>query len=199
MTSRIGLMAAAGLFVATAGRAPAMPITYTETVTASGSLGSTTFTNALVTLTATADTNNIVNYLPGYLGVNNTTATVSVAGDGSGTFTIPTLTYDSQLFSAAGFESGTTGVPGSNILDVGNSAFATYNLRSSIGPLSGTPAINSGTTFSTTAGSFILNSTSGNATFQATAVPEPATLAPAVTGVLLIACYAWRRARRATA
>jgi hypothetical protein len=46
-------------------------VTFTESVTASGSLGSTPFTDKVVTLTATGDTSNVTNpslgvfYLPG--------------------------------------------------------------------------------------------------------------------------------------
>src|SRR5262249_21827250 len=67
----------------------------------------------------------------------------------------------------------------SSILDTFNSAFATYNLASSIGPLSGSPFINPGLGFATTAGTLIFNA-SGTLTFTATTgtatVPELSSL-----------------------
>ena len=62
----------------------AAPITYTETSIASGTLGGTPFTNALVTVEFTADTSGVIEPLPGVF-VNQGTATVTIrwAGDGS--------------------------------------------------------------------------------------------------------------------
>jgi hypothetical protein len=66
------------------------------------------------------------------------------------------------------------------MLSVTNAALATYDLRSSIGPLSGAASFDSGVAFAATTGLFILNSVSGDATFQAvvstSAVPEPSSL-----------------------
>src|ERR1700674_1220042 len=52
----VGVLAALGVF---GGGAWAVPITYVETTTATGSLGGTPFTNALVTVTLTGNTSNI--------------------------------------------------------------------------------------------------------------------------------------------
>jgi hypothetical protein len=55
-----------------------------------------------------------------------------------------------------------------------NAVFSTYDLRTSIGPLSGTPVFNPGGPFRTTGGNFILNSVKDNtSTFTATAVGDP--------------------------
>src|SRR5579862_1176439 len=71
------------------GVASAAPITYTETLTASGTLGGTTFTDALVTVTLTGDTSNVTAGPVPHTDVlvNTGSATVSVSGIGTGTFT----------------------------------------------------------------------------------------------------------------
>ena len=56
---RLGLTAVLGLLLAE--QAPGALIMYTQSGTGSGHLGSSVFTNALVTLVATADTSNISN------------------------------------------------------------------------------------------------------------------------------------------
>jgi hypothetical protein len=70
---------------ALAGTGRAGPITYTEQFTASGSLGTQSFTNAMVTITGTGDTANIVS--SGLNIFNPVTATVTIAGLGTATFT----------------------------------------------------------------------------------------------------------------
>lgn len=157
--------------------AEAAPITYTQTAIASGTLGVTTFTNALVTLTQTADTNNVL-FSNNFYSVVPATSLFSVAGIGSGSFTSSTFTASQPSNGLAGLGSGTAGVGGPAVLSVINSAFLTYDLKTSIGPISATGVINPGLVLTTTAGNFSLSSVSGNATFQATlgapaAVPEP--------------------------
>ena len=121
-------------------RAEATPITYIETVTASGSIGPLGFQSDLITITATADTTGITSPNAGELAVNNLSATVNVAGVGTFGFTSPTNTFDFQTGTGtAGENSGTTGVPGSDILDVASAVFTTYDLATSLGPVSGEP------------------------------------------------------------
>jgi hypothetical protein len=63
------------------------PITFLEVMAnASGSLDGTTFTSQTVTLTLTGDTSNIINPSAGLYG-DPGTATVSVSGGGTDTFT----------------------------------------------------------------------------------------------------------------
>jgi hypothetical protein len=170
----------------------AAPITYTETVTASGTLGSTPFANALVTLTQTADTANIVQSGV-VIGIPATTSTVTVAGIGAGTFTIPTATFVVPIASLGGLLAGPIDLTSFPIVALLNPAFATYDLQSSIGPLSGTAFINTGLPFATTAGGLVLTSTSSPATFQAV-IPEPSSLV--LTGVAALAGVGFASRRR---
>src|SRR5262245_37704814 len=157
------------------GKAQAEPITYTFSATGSGSLGPNPFSNASVTLTATSDSSMVTMEEPGLFVVPNLTATVSVSGLGAAAFTIPTSTFDNQATSAAGINGLSFVFP--DILDLLNPALATYDLTTSIGPLTGPALFNPGRRFPTTSGDFVLNSVSSNVTFQAILVPEPSSLA----------------------
>src|SRR5262249_31601432 len=144
----------------------AAPITYTESATVSGTLGGTPF-SGVITITGTGNTTGVFND-----GIfrNNVSASFSISGDGSGTFTDAIQVFDNHAQAAAGFDDITLGQP--SILDTFNSAFATYNLTTAIGPITGSSFINPGLAFATTAGALVIN-TSGNSTFTATTVPGP--------------------------
>lgn len=183
-----------GLFVVAfcAIGAQAASITFTETQNGIGSLGGTSFNDALVTLTLTGNTSNITNPSSGIYDLIGT-ATVSVAGVGSATFTDSIEVFVDQNTPAAGFTDLT--LPGApDILENHSSSYSTYTLNTAIGPLTGFPGGNPSDSFATTAGAFILSS-SGNSdhdsTFTATGgvtTPEPGTFAllGAGLGVALI-------------
>jgi hypothetical protein len=151
-------------------------LTYTETVTASGSLDGNAFTNALVTLTLNGNTTNIGS---GGSGIFDLIApvSISVAGLTGDSFSQTIQVVDNQNISLAGFGDNTINA---GILFTGNGAFATYDLSVPTGPISGSATINAGEAFITTNGSFRLDSTSSNAVFTVTAttsaVPEPGSL-----------------------
>jgi hypothetical protein len=160
----------------------AVPITYIEQATASGSLGGIMFTNASVTLRMLNDTTHVIGAPP--LFENFGTATVSLNGGPAVTFTDPLI----EVFSAqAPLPPGTPPTVGFSdvtrmldILDGASSSFATYDLKTAIGPISGDPAPTSfDQSFATTGGAFILTSVLGNvSTFTATTstVPEPSSV-----------------------
>ena len=159
-------------------QAKAIPITYTETVTATGSLNGIAFTGALVTISASGDTSTV-------FGCGNcenlSSATVTIAGGGSDI--LIARAADFQGASAFAFQHPIIG----DILDIKNVAFATYALDTFLGPIAGTGLINPGTIFPTTSGGvgFVLNSLASAVTFLATTgsapgssrVPEPTSLA----------------------
>jgi hypothetical protein len=157
-------------------------ITYTETASATGTLGGTSFTSVTLTM-ASANTANITNPSSGLFNISGP-ATVTVAESG-GPVTA-TFTDIIQVFSAqnASLGSGTVGfhdiTVSLDILDDTSASFATYALNTAIGPISGSSTISSHPGgYPTSSGPFILTS-AGNATFTATAptaAPEPSSLA----------------------
>ncbi len=200
---RFGLAVAVLGLMGLTDRAEAVPITYTETATISGTLGATSFSNALVTITGLADTNNVIG--GGTFFNVPVVATVTVAGVGSGT-----LTDIVQVFS------GINGNPEAGfvakklasdpfftiLLDTRNAALTNYDLKSPIGPVTGAASISNpiGLKFGSTAGDFAITSVAnGTSTFLATggitAVPEPSTLTSAALASLMGLGYAWRRRR----
>src|SRR5262249_43357886 len=142
-------------------RAYAVPITYSVSATATGSLGGSPFTDALVTITVSSDTSTVSG--GGNFFSNTGPGTAAVAGIGTATLTGGGLVFANHTggptnIGAAGIETAL----GGDILDTVNAAFASYDLKSAIGPISGPPIINSGTPFPTSLGSLILTSVSGN-------------------------------------
>jgi hypothetical protein len=76
--------------------AVAVPITYTETDTATGSLNGVAFTNASIVLTMNNNTANVTNPSSGLFSIVGT-ITVSVNGAAPVTFTDTTRVYIAQL------------------------------------------------------------------------------------------------------
>jgi hypothetical protein len=170
------LFAAFGTAMASAGT-----ITITETITTSGVLDGTTFTGKLVTLTLTGDTNNVTGtyQLPG-------TATVSVAGVGSDTFSDPQM----EAFVLPGsVEGGISDVTEAwDVLDVHNVGFGTYALNTSFGPVSG-GTFGNPEVFNTVGGTFTITgalNVDHPATFTATLVPETGTVMMLGAGLCLL-------------
>src|SRR5450432_4323803 len=149
-----------------AGLAHAGPVTYTISTTGAGSLNGVTYTSNLITLTEVGDTSGIVG--GGGFFTNVGTVTFNISGVGSGTFTDTMEVFVNQGSPAAGFGDATQG---RSVLDTFNSAFSTYNLGTSIGPVTDSPFINAGNAFPTTAGAFIIDR-AGNSMFTATTAPE---------------------------
>jgi len=169
--------------------ASAIPITYTMTGVASGRLGTSTFTSAAYTISATANTSQTISS-GSIFSVLDLTATIFVNGIGTAIVTVPFYTYDNQTTSEAGFYYGTSSLrPG-----VVNAAFSTYTLASSIGPLGGTSLAVGGIAINTTAGFFDTQPLS-IATFQAsTAVPDQAsTLGLLSFGILALAGFRYQQ------
>ena len=166
--------------------ASAGPITITETIAnASGSLDGKTFTSQTVTLVLIGDTSNVVNHGSGFL-TDAGTATVSVSGLGTDTFTDSMIVFNNQPLNTVGIENLNT----DDVLDVTNAAFGSYALNTSLGPLSGASLGNSNSSYNTAGGSFKFTTLNVDhpATFTAStsSVPEPATLGLIGAGIGLL-------------
>ena len=162
------------ILVCSASPAPADTSTFTETTIASGTVDGTGFTNALVTITLTGDTANVGSGSPGKFSLPGI-GMVSVSGVGSDTFTDDIRAAENQALPGAGISDFTLN---RTIIFTLNAGFASYDLTSSIGPLSGNGEFNNSFAFPTLGGTFDLTSI-GTVTFTAVesvATPEPGSL-----------------------
>src|SRR5262249_53422805 len=106
------------------GEAKATHITYTETATLSGSLGTTNFTSALVTITGVADTNDVVQNFD-IFNVIVGAPQVTIANVGTALFTDVIQAVVNQSRGVAGFGDNTNN---HFLLGNANDAFNTYDL-----------------------------------------------------------------------
>jgi hypothetical protein len=172
--------------------AKAGPITYTDSGVGFGSLNGTAFADSLITLTFEGDTANVTDFGVALNQVG--TLTLNIASLGTAIFTDAVQAVDNPDsfvpgFSVAGFGDNTTGF---FILGTQDAALTTYDLKSSIGPITGIWDFNAGASFGTNHGAFVIQNM-GPTTFSATTAPEPATMALFGFGLLGVAAIRQRR------
>ena len=201
--------------------AQATPITYVETGFASGTLGGSTFTNALVQLTLSGDTGAVLPIFGGIAVATAGTTTVNIAGLGTATITDPTEIIATQIaveiddalpllpyviFGTVDNPPSLESITGLGV--TGSNALLGYNLTTSIGPITGVGGVAYPTTLvvHTTAGDLHFTSDfddfwpTGQSTFSATlgqtAVPEPTSLLLLGTGIAAVAGRSRFRGKR---
>lgn len=110
-------------------------ITFTDITTATGTIGSTSFTNDSITISAVADTSAIQSDSQGFF-VNNTSASVTIGGVGTFSFITGTRFFVNNTGQEVGFSRA--GISGSDLIDGPiNPAFSSWNMLTSIGPFTG--------------------------------------------------------------
>jgi hypothetical protein len=187
MKLTVCLLAPLALFFS--GFANADVVTYTESATIDGSLGSSTFTGAALTLTFVSDTTDVTSLGGGLF--TNTSGSLTIAGVGTATITDEVQAVDNQGVPVAGFGDNTEDL---FILGTNDSVFSTYGLTTSIGPITDTAEYNPGSSFATDEGAFIISNVDGQATFTAVvgaSTPEPGTTV--LIGIGLAGLAALRR------
>lgn len=177
--------------------ATADPITYSEIFMASGTVNGNPF-NAQVTFSFSTDTTLVFGNCDGIGGIfctPNSTASVSIAGVGNGTFTDPFYVFDNQGVSVAGFTDANI----EDVLDLANTAFATYDLKSGIGPLNTSYFFtDTGQPYGSSLGTIVFDSVSGTPVFEATVggtTPEPGSLVLFGSGIAGFALVLRRKFR----
>ncbi len=191
---------AAGLF--------ANQLTITYSSTDSGTIGGTPFTNAAFTITEHLDTANRQAFNQGGstgFTIADQSASISIAGVGTFSVLTPTGSFVNNTFGSAGFSTEGTGINGHDLVVLGNSAFATWDMTTSLGPLTDqnfdaviqqwslTPFQTSGGTLVLESQEQVFTANAPTVTFQAVATPEPNFTM--LTGVCLIGLV-WRFRRR---
>ena len=160
-------------------------VTFTHSGIGSGSIGGVPFANASFSITEVADTSSRLPFTGGFF-IDDISATISISGLGLFHFTTPTRTFVNNNLDLVGFSRA--GISGTDLFNgPTHSVFASWDMLSAIGPVTG-PGRLLAWSFSpvaTDGGTLLFNNSTPNATFQATVIPEPSTLALVLVGLAI--------------
>jgi hypothetical protein len=179
----------------------AQTITITESAMASGSLNGTAYTDSLITLTASGDISNVVTEGPGIFELPVSGLSIDIASlDAVATLTDAAHVFSCQSCTAAGISDNGS----DDILDTFASAFSSYSITTSFGPITSADngAADPDVFFDTDDGPFQITS-ADSTTFTATlgetgtATPEPAAIALSGLGLAGLAGLAVFKRRNA--
>jgi hypothetical protein len=168
----------------------AAPVTYTFTATVSGTVDGNSFTDALFTFVGNGDTSNITSCGVDCWSNDLTSATVTLAGFGSGSLTVSAFVFVNNDLSGVG------DYINFDLLYVSDSALIGHDLATAFGPITGTASATGQGPFFTSFGVIDIQSIlSDSGTFQTQIndVPEPVTVALTAAG---LAGLAWRRRKQ---
>jgi hypothetical protein len=191
----VGLPAVSLLLVAAASFASAGTVTFTDSFTGTGTLGSNSFTDSLVTISGSGDTANV----HGTVLFPLTSATITIASLNQ-TVNLTAPFQNVQLFNNNNFE--LTALSESNndgiVFGVVSNALNGADFSSQVGPVDAQTFFLSSPFYATDGGSFNLAGPTiieGTSTFtlNGSATPEPATIA--LFGFGLLALPAFKRLR----
>jgi uncharacterized membrane protein len=165
------------------------PITYVFTGTASGTLNGSPFSNKLLTVTATGDTNNVTFDSDTSTYRNNTlSTTITIAGIGTMNITPGEgnndYVFDRQPDNKIGY--GVTGITNCcHIIQLVSTAYQTYALKTSIGPLPFQSDLSIGdwVDVPTSMGNLTLTSYTNNTFTATTGTSQTQTLEPGMQAV----------------
>jgi hypothetical protein len=138
-TSRLTSVLACLLGTVLGVAANASPIVFTYITIASGTIGSTSFTNALITISAVADTSNIVPVpSPRGLSLDNSLASITIGSLGTFTFTTGTRFIVNHENGGGVVDFSRSSLTGTDLIEGPvNSAFSSWDMLTSIGPITG--------------------------------------------------------------
>ena len=159
------------------GNAPAAPVTFTYTGTGSGEIGATPFTNQSFTITAVGDTANCYSWGSGSSSGYTTpheSASISIGSLGTYTFISATDTFVNNGTEVCGFQWAPS--PYTDFYySPATSAWQSWNMLSSIGPVTGTAQLLQWNlqAVMTSGGILEFNSAYCPGSFQATVAPQP--------------------------
>jgi hypothetical protein len=185
-----------GLLTAFACSAFGSTITFTDITAASGTIGSTSFTNDPITISAVGNTSSVQPIDHGVAGffIDNSSASIAIDGLGTFLFTTGTKFFVNNSSHLVGFSR--SGVNGADLIDgPTNSAFSSWSMLGSIGPVTGggvilqwnnvqCPSCGPLPPVVTSGGTLVLDNASPDVTFSAHVVPEPGTFLFLTTGLL---------------